>query len=498
MPREFALLRKRPLALRYDIIVFSILYLLTVFPSLSLLRAHWISAEPTEHTNGTFAFIVDHLDIPQLEPYTFTVVLPFLVGFLHILVFLLATWWIKFASFLYYIRATADSATHVRFMAKAHRGSSEIVPFDRTTQPPTAVYQQKKREFIDGKFVPLTYPTHLTFGEYLDSRGLKQHSDVPTRTNYYGPNSYDVPVPTFLQLLKEHTLAPFFVFQVFSILCWMLDQYFIYPLLMLASLLMIEANTVRTRHSNLLELRGVKHEAILVHARRDDEWRRIPSNKLLPGDLVLLTDSEVICPADILVLSGRAIANEAMLTGESTPQVKESVDALPRDQYLDTVRDTRHILFGGTRICQLMPADQPHIYTPARGVAGYVLCTGLGSAQGRLIRTILFASQRVAAESKDAMKLLIFLTVFAVAASGYVVYHGLKSGTVSTYRLIVEVILICTSTIPPDLPMELTFSVNASLLALSKLLMFCTEPFRIPFAGTVSVCCFDKTGTITA
>lgn len=105
--------------------------------------------------------------------------------------------------------------------------------------------------------------------------------------------------------------------------------------------------------------------------------------------------------------------------------------------------------------------------TPDGGCLAVVLKTGFGTTQGQLVRTMIFSDERMSANNLESFVFIGFLLIFAIAASAYVWIEGRKKD-MDKGKLLLDVVLVLTSVVPPELPMELTLAVNASLVALSK------------------------------
>lgn len=124
----------------------------------------------------------------------------------------------------------------------------------------------------------------------------------------------------------------------------------------------------------------------------------------------------------MLLLQGTCIVNEAMLSGESTPLLKESIELLEGHERLDIDTDHKNnVLFSGTKVLQ---AGGGGSKAADDGCLAMVLRTGFGTAQGQLVRTMIFSSERVSANNFESFLFIGFLLIFAIAASWYVWVNG--------------------------------------------------------------------------
>jgi cation-transporting ATPase 13A2 len=146
----------------------------------------------------------------------------------------------------------------------------------------------------------------------------------------------------------------------------------------------------------------------------------LDSSQLVVGDIISLTKPSLdLVPADIMVLSGDAIVNESMLTGESVPVSKTAgrdIDLAKWRSGVDTGHDTaKNILYFGTRLVRVRKDGD-------EDAVGIILRTGFDTTKGALIRSMLFPKPMGFKFYRDSMR---FIGVLAgIACVGFIISAG--------------------------------------------------------------------------
>ena len=329
---------------------------------------------------------------------------------------------------------------------------------------------------------------------YQNSIGIsrKQEND---KLIIYGENTIDVCVKSYGKLFIEEAADPFYVFQLCSCIMWFFDDYYYYSSTILTiSLISIFISIYQTRQ-HLISLRNMIAKSEQVTVLRPDGREEIVSSKnLVPGDIMVIPSNGCELHCDAVLLSGTAIVNESMLTGESIPVTKTPLPNPPSNkaelnEVIDTLRHKRHTLFCGTKVLQTRFYDKGKVLS-------YVLRTGYYTTKGNLIRSILFPKPVGYKFFSDALKFVAVLGIFASAGFVYTIYVFKQHGS-GVGEIMLRALDVITIAVPPALPAAMTVGTIYALQRLKKVKIYCTSPSRINISGKIKLFCFDKTGTLT-
>nr|XP_048720435.1 polyamine-transporting ATPase 13A3 isoform X3 [Caretta caretta] len=318
------------------------------------------------------------------------------------------------------------------------------------------------------------------------------------RKVFYGVNEIAVKVPSIFKLLIKEVLNPFYIFQLFSVILWVTDEYYYYALaIVIMSMISIVSSlyTIRKQYIMLHDMVAAHSIVRVSVSRANQEIEEILSTDLVPGDIMVIPSNGTIMPCDAVLVSGTCIVNESMLTGESVPVTKtnlpnpaEDPKAMGDEIYSPEVHK-RHTLFCGTNVIQT------RFYTGER-VKAVVVRTGFSTSKGQLVHSILYPKPTDFKLYRDAYMFLLFLVVVAGVGFLYTVVNSILN-EVPAHIIIIESLDIITITVPPALPAAMTAGIVYAQRRLKKIGIFCISPQRINICGQLNLVCFDKTGTLT-
>ena len=213
--------------------------------------------------------------------------------------------------------------------------------------------------------------------------------------------------------------------------------------------------------------------------RRDGKKIRLPSEQLVPGDIVLLTAGDRV-PADLRLLQVRSLqADESALTGESLPVTKRAGVLA-----LDTILAERtNLAYTGT----LITGGQAE---------GVVWAIGDQTETGRISQLIASAvelSTPLAKKIAEFSQLVLWVIVgLAAATFALGVARGEKAG-----QMFLAAVALAVGAIPEGLPAAVTIVLAIGVSRMAKRQAIIRKLPAVETLGSTTVICSDKTGTLT-
>nr|KAF6377220.1 ATPase cation transporting 13A2 [Myotis myotis] len=307
--------------------------------------------------------------------------------------------------------------------------------------------------------------------------------DQTVRKAIYGPNVISVPVKSYLQLLVDEALNPYYGFQAFSIGLWLADHYYWYALcIFLISSVSICLSLYKTRKQSqtLRDMVKLSVRVCVCRPGGEEEW--VDSSQLVPGDCLVLPEDGGLMPCDAALVAGECVANESSLTGESVPVLKTALPEGPVPYGPETHR--RHTLFCGTLVLQARAFVGPH-------VLAVVTRTGFCTAKGGLVSSILHPRPINFKFYKHSIKFVAALSVLALLGTIYSIFI-LHRNRVPVNEIVIRALDLVTVVVPPALPAAMTVCTLYAQSRLRSQGIFCIHPLRINLGGKLRLVCFDK------
>ncbi len=215
-------------------------------------------------------------------------------------------------------------------------------------------------------------------------------------------------------------------------------------------------------------LRATKAELIAKRLKGDGRsWDEVPASKLVVGDVVLVETNELI-PSDGDVVSGVASVNEAAITGESAPVIREA-------------GGDRSAVTAGTRVI----SDEIRVKVTVEPGKGFL---------DRMIALVEGAERQKTPNEVALTILLVGLTIIFLIAVGTI--PGFASYAGGGIPVVILAALFITL-IPTTIAALLSAIGIAGMDRLVRFNVLAKSGRAVEAAGDVDVLLLDKTGTIT-